>query len=236
MKEMWTSRKCTQKIHRPKDKAALRACSHGGRVGPCPQEHQALSGGGMWPQTPFTEASGPPELTARRYPCVHLGPGHAQATVCPLLVCPGRGCRSLAPPRSSTRGSSGPFSPSTRAGFPSLCHRCPLTENHFFPCVSLESFPIKTQISGFPWESGSLGDRRKSSLPARRPATGTEEPLDPSQASDPHHPAPRVPDLRPHLVLQTSRISTPCLDLRLLTVKNPLGPPLGGAPSLPSGT
>lgn len=136
-------------------------------MGPHPQEHQALSGGGTWPRTPFTEPSGPAELTARRYPCTHLGPGHAQATVCPLLVRPGRGCSSLALPTFPADPTSfqyprvqQPLRSLHMRAFPSLCHRCPLTEKDFFLCFSLESFPIKTQISGFPRESGSLGDTR----------------------------------------------------------------------------
>lgn len=159
MKEVCTSRKCARKMHSPKDKAALRALLPRRQDGATPSGapstqrrwHVASDAvhGSLWPSGTH----------CREYPCTTSG----LVTRRPQSVPSWFALAEAAAPRPhrvpAPGGPAAPPSPHPR-GFPSLRHRCPLTEKCFFLCISLGSFPIKTRTSGFPRESGSSGNTR----------------------------------------------------------------------------
>lgn len=241
MKEVCTSRNCARKMHSPKDKAALRALLPRRQDGATPSGapstqrrwHVASDAihGSLWPSGTH----------CREYPCTTSGLVTRRPQSVPSWFALAEAAARRPPHRvPAPGGPAAPPSPHPR-GFPSLRHRCPLTEKCFFLCISLGSFPIKTRTSGFPRESGSSGNTRariqqggqrqgpRGRWTLRRRGIPITQPL-----ACPTPPSPGPANLthpRPRPGPQASCHRDPILS----SPSTPPGPPPGGAPSLPSG-
>lgn len=122
------------------------ACPRGGRMGLCRQEHQAFSGGDMWPltsqQNPLPGRAlhppgGWPPLATGLPSLPHAGAAEHKSS---SLSC------WLVPPCSRSMRTSHPLAPSIHRALPapSLGRHRPLTEKGFFHLISSERFAIKT--------------------------------------------------------------------------------------------